>query len=415
MTPFSITLENILAARERRADVIDALRAEHGLPVVCLTMNIAGEIKRTPLVRLLFNEGLRLIEGLPFDMIFCKMVDEPTGCEAFFVFNAPAEGLKRAAEQIEESFCAARLFDIDVTSADGERMTRAVQRRCLICQNAAAACARSRAHGLEAVAEKTNELLLAFTAELVDESASDAIMGELYATPKPGLVDRRNNGAHRDMDFALFEKSAKALKGYFKEAFLCGYGRSVGRLKALGLQAEQRMRAATDNVNTHMGAIYTLGLLAAGVGAAMLGGEPYRSASLFARAIYKTDSRAAVGRSVHGARAEAFLEFPDVKNAVAWLDRYKERDDRAALALSHLMETVDDTNILRRGGGKGLSYMHAEAKRVNLLPENERTAALYALDDDMIRKNLSPGGCADLLAAALFMSDMLARGRGVFK
>ena len=41
--------------------------------------------------------------------------------------------------------------------------------------------------------------------------AEEALWQELALTPKPGLVDKLNNGAHRDMDHALFTRSIAAI------------------------------------------------------------------------------------------------------------------------------------------------------------------------------------------------------------
>ena len=45
--------------------------------------------------------------------------------------------------------------------------------------------------------------------------AADALWQELELTPKPGLVDRLNNGSHRDMDHALFVRSIMAITPWF--------------------------------------------------------------------------------------------------------------------------------------------------------------------------------------------------------
>lgn len=41
-----------------------------------------------------------------------------------------------------------------------------------------------------------------------------ALLGEVYTTPKPGLVDLYDTGAHQDMDHHTFEKSTCAIVPY---------------------------------------------------------------------------------------------------------------------------------------------------------------------------------------------------------
>jgi triphosphoribosyl-dephospho-CoA synthase len=87
---------------------------------------------------------------------------------------------------------------------------------------------------------------------------------ELALYPKPGLVSLRDNGAHRDMDAATFVRSLFSLRGYFATIAAAGMrDAGLAELQQLGIAAESRMLQATRGINTHRGAIFTLGLLAA--------------------------------------------------------------------------------------------------------------------------------------------------------
>lgn len=132
------------------------------------------------------------------------------------------------------------------------------------------------------------------TAAVIGNAAAEALRREAAATPKPGLVDRENSGAHRDMDYPLFLASAAALKPYFVKCAALGMKyameRSAGReaegsqtadgngadadananlLKALreaGLAGEAAMFSATGGVNTHKGMVFSMGILCAALG-----------------------------------------------------------------------------------------------------------------------------------------------------
>ena len=216
----SITLEQMLAARERRAEIQNTMLSG-GHCLVCLTMNIAGEIKRTPMIRLLFEKGKACFDELGLEVLDHRETDDVTGCEAFWLVREDAARVKSLLEEVEDSFDAARLFDFDVlVQGDGTpaKLSRSVSRRCLICDMPAAECARSRRHGLETVKAATDALLRDFCADTLAESAHAALLDELYTTPKPGLVDLANCGAHTDMDVPLFERSAASLRPYFRDA-----------------------------------------------------------------------------------------------------------------------------------------------------------------------------------------------------
>jgi len=102
--------------------------------------------------------------------------------------------------------------------------------------------------------------------------ATRALHDEATLTPKPGLVDMRGGGPHDDMDVATLLASADALTVPIvrcAEAAVClPLGRDLrAEIGAIGRTGEQRMLHATGGVNTHRGALWVLGLLAAGLAA----------------------------------------------------------------------------------------------------------------------------------------------------
>jgi len=414
MQPSSVTLAEMLDARERRANAQSALlqTADASCCLVSLSLNIAGDVKRTAKTRLLFDRGLDLLDRLGYDEIERRVVDANTGTEALLLLRADAAEVKAACERIEDAFPAARLYDFDVLNANGEKLSRTIPRRCLICGGPAADCARSRAHGLDAIKAATDALLNDFCADTLSLSAHFALERELRTTPKPGLVDRNNNGAHTDMDVPLFLKSAASLVPYFKAAVLLGLNDAgMEPLKKAGLEAERAMFCATNGVNTHKGMIYSMGLLLFGMGKALsFGGDAVEHASALARfdaeerllhAQAERDTNGAKVYCDHGARGavgEAADGFFHAQYCADRLLAHKDSENPGALALCDVMIVLFDTNLLHRGGEEGLRFVQDRAKAIAFLPESERIAALASLDREMIAKNLSPGGSADVLA-----------------
>ena len=171
-----ITLEQMLAARDRRAAIQNRmLDREGGTCLVCLTLNIAGDIKRTPMTAMLFRSGLEMLDSLGFTAAGSRIIDEPTGSEAFRLLREDADQVKQKLEAVEESFPAARLFDFDVLLKDSSsgirKLSRTVSRRCLVCGGPVSECARSRRHGLDAVRSVTEELLKDFCADTLADAA----------------------------------------------------------------------------------------------------------------------------------------------------------------------------------------------------------------------------------------------------
>jgi triphosphoribosyl-dephospho-CoA synthetase len=273
-------------------------------------------------------------------------------------------------------------------------------------------------------------LLESFCAGRLARAAYDSLLDELYATPKPGLVDLNNNGAHSDMDVPLFEKSAAALLPYFEDAArmgmeLCG----IKPLRERGKRAEEEMFAATGGVNTHKGLIYSMGLLLAGMGRCLREGG---SCTEHAAALAKEDAEAQLARSLSapdtnggavyrsfgakGAIGEAASGFPDAVYCQSRLAFYRENGykEAGALALCDSMAALEDTNLLHRGGKEGLDHVRTAAAAISAMPAGERLNELMRLDEDLINRNLSPGGSADMLATAFLLERWQAISNGLF-
>lgn len=251
---------------------------------------------------------------------------------------------------------------------------------------------------------------------LVADLAERALRLELDTTPKPGLVDRQDNGAHKDMDYALMSKSISALRPYLTRlAVESAKDIDPAKIKEIGIEAEKAMLKATGGVNTHKGALFCIGLsvaaascLACSTGAV----EAYSFKELVSRAASEIPS----ARGTHGAEAKrSFKAVGALENARAaypelfadWLPYYLSLEGdpfRCHKTLLHIMTTVDDTNILHRRGAEGLAHAEAEAAR---LLEDFSESGLSSLNKDFIRENISPGGSADMLSLTIFINSII--------
>lgn len=430
-----VSVSDMLSARDARVERQRRLLEKHRLPLVSFSMNIPGEVKRDAAIRRAFFEGRRHIEAALGEAVAESVeTDAFTGCECVYAVCGDAAEIKARMRAIEEADELGRLFDIDVLGADGEKLSRAEGegRRCLICGGDARCCGRARSHTAAELNRRAHDIIRTHFEEAyalrVGEAARRALLFEVEATPKPGLVDRENSGAHTDMDISHFRRSAEALEGYFADCVRIGmktrgasYEEVFEPLRCVGIEAEAAMCAATGGVNTHKGAIFILGLLACAAGRAGEGAGREAvfeiSAGLGAIPLAELermkieDARTGGERQylqygLTGARGEAAQGFPHVRNVV--LPALKEARDRgedenaaALYALVRLMAVVEDSNVLRRAGREGIEHMHMCAQE--LLGRGVGEEALRRMNADFIRRNISPGGCADLLAAARFI------------
>lgn len=254
--------------------------------------------------------------------------------------------------------------------------------------------------------------------------AAAALVEEVYTTPKPGLVDLNNTGAHRDMTVQTFLYSAAALQPYFRE--MAELGRTLPQeallpaLRASGIRAEAAMFKATDGVNTHKGALFSLGILCGCAGRFLAMNRRPAAEDLCGLAADLTRGICArelgVGEETHGQgvfrkygargiRGEAESGFASVRMYSLpcfrqELERGTEYGEAAVKALLSLISHVPDTTVLHRRGEEIAAWAAEEAARC-LADYREDT--VLELDRAFIRENVSHGGCADLLAVTIFL------------
>jgi triphosphoribosyl-dephospho-CoA synthase len=274
------------------------------------------------------------------------------------------------------------------------------------------------------------------TAAFVAEAASRALLTELLLTPKPGLVDQRNSGAHRDMNIGTFLRSAKVLSRWFPRFVEIGHARAhipahsfLSLFRHSGLQCEAEMFEATRGINTHKGAIFLLGLLCAAAGRLsaksialsqdLLCSEVAQIClGLVERELIRAETADTPGERVFrsyrltGARGEAAGGYKLVRTVA--LPKYRRlrlhgiAEDTALLqVLLHLLAVNGDTNLVSRGGLTALDYVRGYARKILdeggvLVPDGVRKMAVF--DDALIAHHLSPGGSADLLAVTCVLA-----------
>jgi triphosphoribosyl-dephospho-CoA synthase len=262
----------------------------------------------------------------------------------------------------------------------------------------------------------------------IGRAATLALYDELALSPKPGLVTLVDAGSHTDMDARTFMRSLFALRGYFvRIAALGAAGADFAGLQRCGIDAEARMLAATGGINTHRGAIFMLGLLCAAAGAARarpLDPGLLRTtlrerwgAALQERALRPPTLPGGVAARRLGLRSasqEAAAGFPVLFDvavpamraaAARGLDRRQARLD----TLFGIVAVLDDSNLAHRGGRDGLRWAQRTAREFLAAGGASRPdgiAAAQAIADAFVRRRLSPGGAADMLAAACLVERL---------
>lgn len=286
---------------------------------------------------------------------------------------------------------------------------------------------------------------------IIARLATQALQAELDTTPKPGLVDKDNNGAHRDMDYALMQRSIDTLHPYFVKLALLGCADALpthASIRNIGIEAEKAMLSATNGVNTHKGALFSMGL------AVVAAAHEERKIAANEEQILKernggedvlvslqTTIKALAAsfpdtNGTHGSKAKLLSKGTTaIKGALdnaregyemlfaEWLpfyiERRKERDAHTLhKTLLRIMCDLDDTNVIYRTDLATAEEVKQEARalldsfsKAHTAEDKEKriAAELLALKDMDKRytaRNISPGGAADMLSLTIFIGSI---------
>lgn len=292
--------------------------------------------------------------------------------------------------------------------------------------------------------------------EKISAYIKNALLGEVFTTPKPGLVDLWDNGAHRDMNWITFRKSADAITPYLTAMYEEGYafrernwsGEKLDTLfleiRETGRQAERAMYNATGGVNTHKGMLFSMGIICAALGYCrkkhfqnlkadgqqkelsmvweVLDIARYMTEDILQKELQdmeaqvpKTHGERMLARyGERGIRGEVLDGFPVVrKTAYPELMKLMKEADKTVCqsqvnlqVLLKIMSELRDTNVLNRGGEEGLLWIQKESGailKMNGAFSEEGMKRLIQMNQECIRKNISSGGAADQLALTLFL------------
>ncbi len=434
-----VSVEEMMAARDQRFLRQKKLQ-QKGRTLICFTLNIAGPIKTSPLIKKAFQEGALLLQNqlkaAGISCLYSEIHDRNSGPEGYFCCNGNPADIKQLMIALEDQNELTRLFDLDVLSPQGDKLSRQEfnlpPRRCLLCENEAAVCARSRRHSIEALSGRSQQIMTRYFQQkrkhLLCQNAILALLTEAAIAPKPGLVDRLNAGAHQDMDLFTFLQSSAALIAPFEQYVEIGSRFAFNQPQALmqalrtaGRQAEARLFQATEGINTHKGANFSFALFLAALGALLQKQQPLcwkavrqwiQTLLLQEDSFFRPDSygrRIEKQYQIGGILHEARAGYPSVfETGLPTLKRLRAQGwtlENAALnTLLQLIVTTEDSTLLHHAAPDQIFALQNEIRNFLSLRPNqcELLTFVQQLDQKMSQNHWSPGGSADLLALTLF-------------
>ncbi len=259
---------------------------------------------------------------------------------------------------------------------------------------------------------------------------------EVYVSPKPGLVDKIDSGAHKDMNIKTFIDSSIALNSTFVKCFEIGYLNNekppheiLSQLRNIGIKGEKKMFKATKGINTHKGQLFLLGFIVASAGILVSQRETISSEKIskqikiFTKDIVNKELKTIKGNKLShgeviykkygkkGIRGEVEEGIPSICN-LGYV-KFKEYlsngigfNNALIGVLIELMAEVDDTNVLWRRGLEGSEYLKKMANKALMLGNvttQQGMNFILKMNKEFNEKNISPGGCADMLAAVIMI------------
>jgi holo-ACP synthase/triphosphoribosyl-dephospho-CoA synthase len=428
-----------------------------GNPIVSLCLNVPGFPKSNGTVHQFFgyclSDLIYYLRSHTFDLQSDKAIEEVDSAGNYFVVpfipgRYDLNGCKEIFEDFEINHPLGRFVDVDLFDSEGNAVSSGRSKSCFFCQEKPAIeCRRLETHNLEELRSFMFERMATYCEQRRQKAISaklaylaiKSILDEISLTPKPGLVDKQSRGSHKDMNFRSFTNSTAAISPLFEEMVSAGFSfkdkdftKALPIIRNIGLRMESAMFQATGNINTQKGIIFLIGISLFSCGVLYRQRDHFDTKQF--RKIIKEICKDLVKRELidrdhmaishgeeifkrfgfTGARGEVESGFKTVFDiGLPRLSGVKSKNQETLIKsfLAIACQNMD-TNILYRGGPKVLGEFQVLCKKA-LDKFNEFSYSRVI--GYCRRKNISPGGSADLLTVVFFIHSLtVLEGNGFF-
>lgn len=442
-------LYKVLQSREERALRREKL-AKKLQASLSMTLNIPGYPKSNEITEgvfsIILNDLKIFLKANRIQIVEKTIINFTDEAGQMFLVALDEESsklikIKEKTEKFEESHKLGRIIDVDIFDENGKPISSGKSKKCIICENSSAInCMRGqkhnykelRTHIFKLLKEYQNTYELELLENTLTEFANRAILYEISLSPKPGLVNYYNSGAHEDMNFYTFLNSASSLAPYWRKFVKAG-NNFTGKpdevlpiVRQIGLRAELAMFRSTTNVNTHKGIIFLMGLSVFSVAWSIKQNKAIEESDfidkikqicfnlvdneLITKKIITTHGEncfkkygyqgAGVRHEVQKGMPIVFdyaLPFCEEKLKNLSLLNRGELNEILHKTLLLIISHLNDSNVLYRKG----KQKAAELKKMAKLASTG-DIKYDDLNEFCLRENISPGGSADMLAITLF-------------
>jgi holo-ACP synthase/triphosphoribosyl-dephospho-CoA synthase len=367
------------------------------------------------------------------------------GLVCHLLFRADFVSIKKLMIDIEEKHILGRCVDIDVYTYKNDKMIGISRsdlykapRKCFICDLDAKICSRAQTHSIDEIKKYFDELYNRYkkkqefiedTSYNISQLALKAMISEVSTFPSFGLVSPISDGSHKDMNYYTFLNSSIAITPYLKEMAKFSYTYKSPKyifdvIRNIGLECEEKMLEATNNVNTHKGMIFLMGICISATMKAIYEDKNFYDIKDIIKVMTKDilDDFKDLNLKkelTHGEKLYLDYGFTGIRGqvkdglAVVFDNIIKEYEDTTldgnnlyTQILIHLMSIVEDSTVVYRQDIQTLRKVQSDAKdllKIGGVNTPEGKSRIKKLEKEYIQKNISPGGCADLLAVSIFL------------
>ena len=439
-------LNKFLEFREERVELQNSLIKKYSLPLIAVRTNYPGENKLEALaVRIADIAAGEMEECFSEKIVYRETLENLEGKIYLFVIDEKAENIKKTTVYFEENHILGRCVDIDVYDENGTGLSRSQfgyeKRKCLICDDMAFVCGRSMKHSHQEIKNVLMEKYIQYNKYIsqrekivkkIGDMAVESMILEVATFPSFGLVSPLTQGSHEDMDFFTFLKSSFAIKERFEKMARISYSylpleKAFLRTRKIGIETEDAMFKATNNINTHKGMIFLLGIITVTTARILYEGFSFDDIQPMIKNMCKDiliDFENIKNKTelTHGEKLYKNYGFTGVRGEVkegleivfngslnileSSMKKNSDINLAALQTLIFLMSKVMDSTIVHRHDMHTLRRVKREAEEFlaagGIYSKTGKQTA-ENMEKLYIKERISPGGSADLLAVTIFL------------
>lgn len=443
-------IQEFLMDREKRVFYQDELIENNKTKtLVTIRINYPGIEKSNyitdDIVNIIYNDIMTYHKS---DIIYNDRYKNKEGLVCHLLFNTDVVSVKKLMINIEERHILGRCVDIDVYSYKDNKAVGISRsdlnkspRKCFICELDAKICSRSQTHTIDEIKKYFEDVYIKYKEEEkkidhisydISQIALKAMISEVSTFPSFGLVSPISNGSHKDMNYYTFLNSSMAIAPYLKEMAKVSYTYNKPQcifnvIRNIGVICEEKMFEATNNVNTHKGMIFLMGTCISATMKSIYDNKGFYNIKDIIKDMTQDilddfKNLHLKDKLTHGEKLYIEHGFTGIRGQIKdglaivfdeIVSKYENSDlienELYIQMLISLMSLVEDSTIVYRHDINTLRKVQSDAKEllkiggVNTICGKKQ---IEKMEKEYIKENISPGGCADLLAISIFLMDI---------